>query len=406
MSSRQARHTLSRIIPLLLFGTLPLFLCAQGSTSREAKVLANWMNNYASIPAAIGQDELPKFVPGWFDEVEIRSETDEFMLDRQRYVLRGEPKLPHVRNAERRLQNAKRSGLGDLSYDALAESRADALELLFEKHIWLQEAELIDTLYNLQARLVDVTRLRVIEPDYDIEKVLDAEDELANIGLQKKRLEKLKMISTPQIDAEALVKVEDIRLHLLDLKEIEPAVATEQASTLEKLDAEMALERAENLSFLKFLQVEYRSSPDPTDLNRELFSVGGSLAFPQRERNIRKLDELKVERLEKLYEFDLKKQEETREFTDELLKLQLLFESYDAFLQQVETRSARRKVLSETYLKSTESRPEALLRLNRRTIRDQLTRLQMEADIIEGYAVLLGDFIVLDAAGVQRWVLH
>jgi len=385
--------------------TLPYTLSGQ-VVNADPEALVAWMDEYANLPAGPSEGEIPLYTPGWFNEVEIRSETDEFRLNRQRYVLRGEPKMPHVRKAERRIQNAQRNGLEGLGDDVLSEGRADALALLFELATDIREAKLVDTMFNVQERLVEVTRQRVVEPGYDIEKILDAEDELAELGLRLKELRQLEKTVTAPVLPSALVTLEDIRFRIIAIANEGPVKPARLAAALEVLDAEMALERAENLSFLKFLQVEYRSSPDADDLTRELVSVGGSLAFPRRERHIRQLDKLKVERLEEVYDYELKMSERERAFTEAIRELQQMFELYDGLKVQLQSRRVRRNRLGSTYLLSSKARPESLLRLSRRNLGDRLNLLQLEEDIREGYAALLGDFMRLDAEGVKRWVLR
>jgi len=396
-----------RILLVVLLGGLfatPSAVLSQVAGT-DAKALAQWMDAYVNLPAAPSSEELPRYVPAWFDEIELRTETDEFMLNRQRYNLRGKPRLPHVRRAERRVQNAQRAGLNDLGKEALADGRADALSYLFELATDVREAALVDTIFQVQSRLVDVTRLRVVEPGYDVEKVLDAEDELAKIDLRLKELQSISNVLAPPVRPDALAQLEQIRFRLLALLSEGPSAFPGQQVALETIDAEMALERAENMSFLKFLQVEYRSSPDPDDLTRELLSVGGSISFPKRERNIRQLDELKVKRLEEIYDLEIKKQEQLREFNDAVSTLQRAFKQYDEFKSKIVARKVRRERLSQTYLQASTARPEALLRLSRRNLSDRLNLLQIEEDIREGYAALLGDYVTLDAAGIQRWVL-
>jgi hypothetical protein len=387
-----------------LLSIAPAFLYGQ-VVSDEAKALAAWMEEYSNLPAAPGEDELPTYKPAWFDEIEIRSETDEFKLNQQRYTLRAEPRLPHVRSAERRIQNAQRAGLNGLSENVLSDGRADALNQLFELSTDLREAALLDTLFDVQSRLVDVTRFRVVEPNYDVEKVLDAEDELAEISLRLMELRSSSDQLKPPVRSRDLVQVEDIRFRLLSIVSEGPATTEDQAATLERIDAEMALERAENLSFIKFLQVEYRSSNDPDDMTRDQLSVGGSISFPKRERRIRKLDELKVDRLEERYDFELKQLERKRKFKEAVSAVQQKFKLYDEMKKQLVVRRERRDRLANTYLQSSTARPESLLRLSRRNLNEKLDLLQLEEDIREGYAALLGDFLTLDEAGIQRWVL-
>lgn len=392
------------MIPGCLLLLSPTSLTGQ-EVSPDAQAVVDWMDAYANLPEGPSNEQLPRYVPGWFEEIEVRTETDEFSFRRQRYTLRGEPKLPSVRRAEQRVQNAQRDQLSNLGADELADSRADALTQLFEIATDLREAALVDTLIQVQGRLVDLTRLRVVEPGYDIENVLDAEDDLADLKLRLKELKSLNDDVKTPISPNQLVELEDIRLHLLAIAEQGPAKALGQEQSLEQIDAEIALERAENLSFLKFVQVQYRDSPDPNDLTREQLSVGGSISFPRRERHIRQLDELKVKRLEERYDFDLKARERERKFSDDIANLQRLVERYEDLKANIQARRLRRDRLSQTYLQSSQTRPESLLRLSRRNLSDRLNLLQMEEDVRESYAVLLGDFITLDAAGIQRWVL-
>lgn len=392
------------MIPGCLLLLSPTSLTGQ-AVSPDAQAVVDWMDAYANLPEGPSNEQLPRYVPGWFEEIEARTETDEFSFRRQRYTLRGEPKLPSVRRAEQRVQNAQRGQLSNLGADELADSRADALTQLFEIATDLREAALVDTLIQLQGRLVDLTRLRVVEPGYDIENVLDAEDDLADLKLRLKELKSLNDDVKTPISPNQLVDLEDIRRYLLAIIEQGPAQALGQNLSLEQIDAEIALERAENLSFLKFVQVQYRDSPDPNDLTREQLSVGGSISFPRRERHIRQLDELKVKRLEERYDFDLKARERERKFSDDIANLQRLVERYEDLKANIQARRLRRDRLSQTYLQSSQTRPESLLRLSRRNLSDRLNLLQMEEDVRESYAVLLGDFITLDAAGIQRWVL-
>jgi len=109
---------------------------------------------------------------------------------------------------------------------------------------------------------------------------------------------------------------------------------------------------------------------------------------------------------EEEFELELKKSEREREFKDAVLNLRLIFESYDELKAQLVVRRARRDRLGQTYLQSSIARPEALLRLSRRNLNDRLDLLQLEEDIREGYAALLGDFKTLDAQDIQRWVLR
>lgn len=387
---------------------------AQGVDSADVLLLAHqtatWMEGYAALPPALGPGAVGTYRPGYFERVELRTETDEFDFERQRYALRLTPLLPHVRRAERDLQEAQRAQLNALGGEARADAYADALSLLFELATDAREASLLDTLRSVQVQLVAVARRRLAEPGYDVENALDAEVDLADLELRLGELRSLALDVTPPIPLARVVDFAQVRERLLQLAARGPGAdpGDDLAAELAVLDAEAALERAENRRWFDFLQFEYIDGRgDPLDGNvfTERARVGGGIQLPRRSRHIRDLDELTLERLEAQREAALDARERRREFDDAVGELQRAIAQHDALASRLAERARQRERLLDAYLKSTQTRPETVLRLRRRGLRDRLDLLQIEEDIREGYAELLGRYTVLDAAGVARWVL-
>ena len=400
MSSRSWRGTALSITVLAAL-TVSVPGSAQSPTREQlAEQVVNWLASTAAVPQSdVGT--LEPFSPGWLEEFEIRTETDRFDFDRQRYALRGEPKLPHVRRAEKRLQQVQRESLASLTEEAQRDADGSLLELLFGLATDVRERQLVDSLIAVQRRLVAATRSRLAEPDYDIEKVLDAEEGLDDLLLRAEELDNRARRVLAPIPVARIVGLQDIRARLERLAAAGPSpLATDPDLAL--IDAELGLERAENLEFIQFFQVEYRGA---RDLINEQVSVGTSIALPRRQDNIRDIDELKIERLEAEYEAEIDAREVRRDFDADLLELRLLFDKYDALAASFERRADKRERLGRVYLANAMTRPEALLRLERRNLRDRLDLLNLEEDIREAWAELIGDYVVLDAQAIAAWVV-
>ena len=371
-----------------------------------------WMEEYAALPADTLGAALAPFAPGYFERVELRTETDEFDIARQRYALRVTPMLPHVRRAERALQAARRGELAALDAEARAEARAEALGLLFELATDARELTLLDTLRAVQVQLVDVARRRLAEPGYDVEEALDAEVALADLELRQADLRALAADVAPPVPLTRVVGFAEVREHLGRLAALGPdpdADAGERAAELAVIDAEAALERAENQRWLDFLQLEYIDGRGD-ELDGPLFDqrarLGGGIQLPRRARHVRDLDELAVERLEARRAADLDARERRRAFDADVAEVRRGIARHEALRSRLAERAATRERLLAAYLNSALTRPEAVLRLRRRGLRDRLDLLRLEEDVREDYADLVGRYTALDAAGVARWVLR
>ncbi len=367
----------------------------------DAELVVSWMDGYAALPATDPAGGAGEFRPSYLSRVEVRTETDQFDFAQQRYALRAVPKLWYIRRAERDLQRVRRSRLGTLLDEELGEARGDALELLFDLVGAGLELRALDSLQRVQRRLVEVTTRRLVEPDYDVERALDAQEDFAETDLRRADLAGYLTETELPIGLDRLVGTAEMRQRLLQLESAGPSPA-DRSLKLAQIDAEAALERAENLQLIDFLQVDYRG--DRNELPQQV-SVGASLRLPQRLRTIRDLDELAIERAEATYEVELERAERIRNLSSDIAEMRRAFASFDRLQEQATVRTSQRERLRKAYLKSQLTRPEAVLRLERRSLRDQLDLLATESKLRERYARLIADYVALDADGVRRWVL-
>ena len=385
-------------------GTL-LLACLQSSTlqaqSPEAEAVLTWMTDYAGLPVDSAQSSLGTFKPPYVTNFEVRTETDRFDAGRQRFQARARPILPHVRRAEANLQQTLRYQLGEIGEDDLLDAYGDALGLLAEAATDAREAAFLDTLINLEKRLVEVAKLRLAEPGFDVEDVLDAEDNVSAIRLRQEELAaQLGRIAFP-VDVGQVASLSDVRQRLERLETFSPSAESVTAE-LAVIDAEMQLERAENTQWLDFLNVEFRGQDAVFE---EQFRLGLSISIPQRTNRIRALDELEIERLEELRKAELDAATRIREFREDLMALRLALARYDALRSENSAREIQRERLVQVYLRTEATRPDGILKLRRRSLRDRLALLRIEEEVREGYLDLVARYIVLDVAAIDAWVL-
>ncbi len=371
------------------------------SPTQLAEVLRVWMSDYAGFGEAGLVEPLAEFRPGIIEQLQLRSEADRLDLGRQRYGVRVQPKLPHIRRAERDLQQAERTRLEDLGLSAGRDADEEALRQLFGLAAEAQEMRTIDSLIELQRGLVEVTFRRMAEPNYDVDRVLDAQDDLADLRLRRERLSRRAAARPSPLPLDRLVDVWDLPARIATLRTLGPQPLP-ASGKLAVLDAELALEKAQNNTWLDFLQVNYRSD---LEVAKSRYSLGGGLEFPLRTSALPAVDKLRVERQQEQIEraVDLRVQE--RELTTALDKLSLALEQYGALLRSLEERKRNRIPLERVLASSPEAQPEDILRLRRRTLTDRLSLLDLAADIRDDYASLLAEHYRLDVEMIAAYVL-
>ena len=379
-------------------------LRAQPTTvSREqlAEVLRAWMTDYAEIGDLTPAETLDEFKPGYLEQFQLRSNADRLDLGRQRYSVRFQPKLPHVRNAERRVQAAERLRLDGLTLDTERDADEDALRHLFDLAADALEVRAVDSLIALQRTLVEVTFKRMAEPKYDVERVLDAQDDLDDLRLHRERLMRRATVRPAPLPLDRLVSVGGLAERLEVLRQRGPE-ALPPSTRFAVIDAELALERAENQRWLDFLQVNYRSDLDE---QKQRYSIGGGVELPMRPSALTSVDKLRVERLEEEIERAVETHERERALADDIDALLLKLNDYRALARSLEERRRNRLPLEKILASSPEAQPEDILRLRRRNLSDRLDLLDAAAGIRGEYAELLGEHFLVDVGVIEGFVL-
>ena len=367
-----------------------------------ARAIADWIDDYAALPVLDRTRLDAPYRAAIFARVQLRTETDRLSPDRQRYSVRAEPILPYLRRAERDMQAAQRAAIPVADERARREAAAEALALLFAGVGARRELSLLDAAIGLHDTLAQLTRLRLAEPGFEVERVLDVEDDRSDLLAARTGLTgRLAMLAMPTaMDYARFVSAADalaLAPQLLALG-VRPDGALDAELAL--LDAAVALERAENWKVIDFVQLDYRSDLPETG---DRYSVGMGVRLPR--SRVRKLDELAVERVEEVQRARLADREAERDLAAAYRRMQTTAAELEALRAAVLDRSARRANLATALRASAETRPDDLLRIRRRDLRDGLDVVRLEAELLEDYARLVGRSGWVDVAGIARWVV-
>ena len=341
------------------------------------------------------------FKPALVEAVELRTETDGFDWSRQRYSVRARPLTPARRRAEQRLQQSQRAVLQRRGQEGVRDADRDALLRLAELVTDRREIALVDSLRALQRTLVKLYELRLAEAAFDVERLLDAQDDLANLDLRESTLTARIDQGNLPLPSDRYVNVPSIRARLASLR-VQTPVVDLRGAEIAVIDAEMQLERAENKQWIDFLALEYRAGED---LLADQLRVGGSIRLPQRELTLRALDELRIERAEEAFDQAADEREAALERDEHIRTLELLLAEYTAARASYRQRAATRSRLLNVYQSNLAAQPERTVKLQRRNLRDALALLSLEEQILEEYFQLLGLVVVMDAPAVAEWVL-
>ena len=367
----------------------------------SARRLAAWVEDYAALPrldvSALGAP----YRPAIFAQVQLRTEADRLQPERQRYSIRAEPRLPYVRKAERELQAAQRATLPTLDGPARREAAAEALAFLFELAAAERQLGGLDREIALHDSLAAVMRLRLAEPDFDVERVLDVEDDLSELTAERAAVAaRLRRHELPVAAGElasattALSRAADLVAHGVRPDE-------RLSAELALIDAEVAFERAENWKVIDFVQVDYRSDLEDRG---ERYSLGFGLALPH--ARVRQLDELAVERVEESHEARLDDAERARELAEAYEALLAAADELYALQSAAADRRRRRARLAAALRTSAQTRPDDLLRIRRRDLRDAREITEAEGEVLEAYGELVGRSGWVGAEGLESWVLE
>ena len=386
-------------------GVLATALCLPASEAQRLSRAQIADMLYAQIQEQIQlmpQDIDPDaFSPGWIERIELRTEANRLDAERQRYSIRFRPLLPHIRQAERRLQQAQRDQLQVIGHDLKLDLQSLTLLQLYDQMHMVQRIELLDSLYQLQGRLLKIRQLKILDPESNPLDLLDAEEDHADLALSLQNLRAALSEEALLIPLAQLVEVEQIAERLAYLEELKPD-SRELELELSYIQADVDLQIAENRLVIDFLQFDFREDL----LGAERFTVGGSIRLPRVRKHIRAIDELEVERVERSRKSAIEQWKFEQERRREITELRLAIGAYEAFRDEMLSRKARRMQLFDALGQAPEQQQEVRLGLLKKNLQDELDLIDEAAEIHERYVELLSQTALLSPQLIESLLVR
>ncbi len=313
----------SRLIIVLIWCVSTVMSFAQAPLSIPTYI-QNRVASLDNLPERSARNQ--QFNAGWIDGMDIRTETDEFDFERQRYLFRVSPSTPKIRTAQTNLHQLYLKK-ADLKNSLL---RKDFIEIAYEEVLVFYEAyrklsikeELLIVLQDQEkvwGKLSQVSK--EIPKDW-----LEIQEDIAQLEIDiYKEANILSTWEFQGLNWEDLIPADSI-LNQLGNNTNNRFPLKARAYDVENLiiEREEELEQAEQKKLLDFVQVEYRGPHE--DLLKERVSLTAAFRLPFSSGRKLKMEEIAIEKemlqQERLAEKQLNKYKEK----DSRNKLDLLIE--------------------------------------------------------------------------------
>ena len=328
-------------------------------------------------------------------ELEIRTEFDDFDWAEQEYALRGEFNTKRQRKAQDVFHDASSSINSVTQQIEIKKAMANRYEWLVK---WLEVAQEIEAKAKLKSLYEDqliYLKRTVGDIDFDVQDLVKAEEEVLNVSYdilslqnQKNRLKASLRIFSNDLESVSIQQSQIIPneqiLKVLGIGNLDTTMHSELAkldSRFYLLEAEKEIELSEMANPLKFAQIKVNDYEH--GWFNEYISVGLSFKLPLRSEKKLDLNEIELEKIDKLGEFQILKNELETEQTKLKERIQQLIEQKKYLQAQQEDSQA--KYVLEQLLKLEDANPLDVLKLKEILVKRTQSIERIDFDILMLY---------------------
>ncbi len=330
----------------------------------------------------------------WIEEYQLRTETDEFDLDRQEYTIRLSPSTSKIRKAQKALYD-ELNNAPDVDGQEIYCDKVLSLHLDWLKIFILNENKtVLDQLAIVLKDKQTIYERMIGSFEFDPEKLLklqieksDLAIDLNEVNTERAYFSKKYNLQNEEIDFGNFTTIEAIskslaNTNLLVQNESEP-IDLEMEHEKQLLIKEMALETSESKKFLDFVQLKYSGPHD--DLLRERISLGFGFALSNSGNTKLKMQELKIKQDELLQKSkrDIQERQETVKTLEG--KLESDIQAFLHFQKTMKEERIQLKNLSSKISKKEGTSPLFLLDMEERHLSMKIKSLNKKEDLIDDY---------------------
>ncbi|MFK7937515.1 MAG: hypothetical protein AB8G22_28625 [Saprospiraceae bacterium] len=330
------------------------------------------------------------FKSPFLDEINIRTETDEFRLNEQRYQIRFSPTSRNVRRAEEQLHQLYLQEANEELRDEYEPLIVAAYAEILDKYKTYRKLQIAEQelLTNQELKIVLNKLLLAGEGTPRDYLRMERKQQTMLIKVEERRTE---LAAAASIDWSDWMSVEAIVLKMNSLDFSTGTALDSVAVAL--IDSEIALETAESKRWFDFVGVEYNN--DPEDLLREKASIGASFNLPIYGQSKLKLEELRIEKENLLATQTIRKQRNQSELASLKTEIQTKFQRW----QRLTTQAVELETELDDFIRRANQSENVspVLELEERAARldDASERLDVELEIYELYLEYLEESSLL-----------
>lgn len=327
------------------------------------------------------------FKAAWLDELQFRTRTRDFDINQQRYSFRFKPSTKKIRSAQTNLSNLlekefllKKAALGN---SLLVLAYKDWLELVTLKKKIAIDENLLVIYGDIEKVLLKLSQYEKLNVKEFLEVKRDISETTIDIQASKKII--VDYLAETRVNDLDFLSIADIRSNLAEINLSNPSRISEEQESVKQavLEAEMALETAEQQRLLDFFQVQY-DGPHTDDL-QERVSIGASINIPISSKRNLKMQELELEQLLLSEETKVDQMLQRDKVNRRKIKLERLLDHYELTKVQLEVQQEEAfKILSKM---TQEEGVTPLLLLYHKVEEEKqaLDVLKLESDIYDAY---------------------
>lgn len=334
------------------------------------------------------------------DEMEFRTETNDFKLAEQQYVLRGRFHTKAQQQAHADFQQAKielNTIEEQLLMQDLLRDRYDAIVEVsyFEKLLEAKKEQKI----LLEDRMT-VLKKSINLPKFNILDLIDAEDDLHEADRNILRLKNALTLAQQKIfrysNQRGYLNTDDLRL--IDIEQVMKmarSLSTEPSSAHAALvkrnlnvnlaAKEQAIRRTQEENTIDYFQAQIGGTDD--NGFQQNFSLGMGITIPVRNRQRENLDELEFEKIDEGLKYQELKVQLKERMAKIRMEMETQYELNQLLSQQLENSQAD-EVLKQ-YQKIAGASPIAMLKLKGSQFNKELEQFSIQQDIYVLFVELL-----------------
>ncbi len=334
------------------------------------------------------------------DEMEFRTETNDFKLAEQQYVLRGRFHTKDQQQAFADFQQA-RIELNTIEEQLLMQ------DLLRERYDAIIEVAYFENLLaaKKEQKILLEDRMTVLKksinlPKFNILDIIEAEDDLHEADRNILRLKNALTIAQQRIFRFSNQQgyLQTGNLSLIEIEEVMSVARSlspnpsEAHATLVKRNLnvnlavkEQAIRRTQEENTIDFFQAQIGGNDDRGF--QQVFSLGMGIKIPVRNQQRENLNELEFEKIDEGLKYEELKIKLKERMTQIRLEMESQYELYQLLGQQLENSQAN-EVLKQ-YQKIAGASPIAMLKLKGSRFKKELEQFRVQQDIYILYVELL-----------------